>query len=75
MSTTTVIIERVLKSPAEYWPLMLNSLNDHEKEDLMENYVDKYDLPYAFWNMDYFEFLEARRKLMAESIKNYFEKL
>ncbi|WP_407421956.1 DUF262 domain-containing protein [Methanobrevibacter sp.] len=63
------------KSPAEYWPLMLNTLNEHEKEDLMNNYIEKYDLPYEFWNMDYFEFLEARRKLMAKSIKKYFEKL
>lgn len=63
------------KSPAEYWPLMINSLSDFEKEDLMNNYTKKYDLPYEFWNMDYFEFLEMRRKLMALSIKKYFEKL
>ena len=63
------------KSPAEYWPLMLNSLNEHEKEQLMNEYTQKYELPYEFWKMDYFEFLEMRRKLMAKSIKNYFEKL
>lgn len=54
---------------------MLNSLNDIEKEELMNNYAEKYDLPYEFWDMDYFEFLNARRKLMAQSIRKYFEKL
>ena len=32
-------------------------------------------IPMGFENMDYFEFLEARRKLMAKSINKYFEKL
>ena len=63
------------KSPAEYWPLMLDSLGDSDKEDLMSNYTEKYDLPHEFWNMDYFDFLEARRKLMAKSIREYFEKI
>jgi len=63
------------KAPAEYWPLMLNSLSSFEKEDLISSYTEKYDLPDEFWNMDYFEFLDNRRKLMALSIRKYFEKL
>lgn len=64
------------KSPAEYWPLMLESLdNQYEQKQLMENYTRYHDLPHEFWNMDYFEFLQKRRQLMALSIKNYFEKL
>ena len=62
-------------APKEYWPMMVNSLNDYERNDLISNYNEKYDLPKEFWNMDYFEFLKERRKLMAKSIKNYFNKL
>lgn len=63
------------KSPEEYWFIMLDSLNEAEQEELMNTYTEKYDLPHEFWNMDYFEFLEARRKLMAKSIREYFEKI
>ena len=63
------------KSPEEYWTLMVDSLGDADKEDLLNNYTEKYDLPHEFWNMDYFDFLEARRKLMAKSIREYFEKI
>ena len=64
------------KSPAEYWPLMLDSIeSDFEREEIINNYTEYYDLPHEFWNIDYFEFLEARRKLMAKSIRNYFERL
>ena len=63
------------KAPSEYWPMMVDTLNEHEKEDLMENYTERFDLPHEFWNMDYFDFLNERRKLMAKSIRNYFEKL
>lgn len=63
------------KNPKEYWNMMINSLNNSEKEELMNNYIKKYDLPQEFWNMDYFKFLEERRILMAKSIKKYFESL
>ena len=63
------------QSPAEYWPLMLNSVGEFDREEISRNYTKYYDLPHEFWNMDYFEFLEARRKLMAKSIRNYFERL
>lgn len=54
--------------------MMVDTLNEHEKEDLMENYTERFDLPHEFWNMDYFDFLNERRKLMAKSIRNYFDK-
>ena len=54
---------------------MVDSLGDADKEDLLNNSTEKYDLPHEFWNMEYFEFLEARRKLMAQSIRDYFEKI
>lgn len=63
------------KAPSEYWPMMLDTLNEYEKEDLINNYTEKYELPNEFWNMDYFDFLTERKKLMAKSIRNYFEKL
>lgn len=63
------------KSPAEYWSLMLESLNEFEREILIENYTKYYELPFEFWKMDYYEFLKMRRTLMSQSIKRYFEKL
>ena len=64
------------QSPAEYWPMMIDSIeSEFIKQDMIDNYTEYYDLPQEFWNMDYFDFLEARRVLMAKSIRNYFEKL
>ena len=64
------------KPPHEYWEYILNNkCTPNTKEFIENNYVEVYDLPENFWNMDYFDFLEARRKLMAKSIHNYFEKL
>ena len=62
-------------SPNGYWPEILNSINEDDKRDIEENYVDRYDLPEEFWKLDYNQFLEERRKMMAKSIKKYFEKL
>lgn len=62
-------------SPNEYWPEMINSLSERDTIDLEENYVERYDLPEEFWKLDYNSFLKERRKLMAKSIKNYFESL
>jgi len=36
---------------------------------------DTYDLPPNFWEMDYEQFLEVRRQLMAKRLKVYFESL
>ena len=63
------------KPPHEYWSWILDECNDNTRDFIENNYVEVYDLPYEFWNMDYFDFLEERRKLMAESIRKYFEKL
>ena len=61
--------------PHEYWNTVLEECSDNTREFVENNYVEAYDLPFEFWNMDYFDFLEQRRKLMAKSIRNYFEKL
>ena len=55
--------------------MMLDLLNDKDRHDLEENYTQAYDLPEDFWNMEYDEFLTERRKLMARSIRKYFEAL
>ena len=47
---------------------------DKENQQLLLSDFD-YDLPKEFWNMDYFDFFFFFRKLMAESIRKYFEKL
>lgn len=61
--------------PHEYWNIVLDECSENTRNFVSENYVEAYDLPNEFWNMNYFEFLEQRRKLMARSIRKYFEKL
>ncbi|MBE6509390.1 MAG: DUF262 domain-containing protein [Methanobrevibacter sp.] len=61
--------------PHEYWDVVLGECSENTREFVLNNYTEAYDLPFEFWNMDYFEFLDERRKLMAESIRKYFEKL
>lgn len=61
------------KAPYDYWPMMLDLLNENERKEIEENYQEAYDLPYEFWNMEYNEFLTERRKLIAKSIRKYFE--
>ena len=64
------------RPPHEYWEDILNNkCTENTREFVKNNYVEVYDLPENFWEMEYFEFLETRRKLMAKSIHNYFEKL
>jgi len=63
------------KAPGDYWPMMLDLINENERNELEDNYSERYDLPYEFWNMDYDEFLVERRKLIAKSIREYFEGL
>ena len=63
------------KPPHEYWSEILDECSDNTRDFVEKNYVKVYDLPYEFWKMDYFEFLEKRRHLMAESMHRYFEKL
>lgn len=61
--------------PHEYWGIVLDECNESTRNFVSNNYAAAYDLPYEFWNMDYFDFLNQRRKLMANSIKRYYEKL
>ena len=64
------------QSPEEYWPMMIDAMeSEYIKQEIIDNYVGYYDLPNEFWNMNYSEFLEARRVLMAKSIRRYFERL
>ncbi|MBE8540160.1 GmrSD restriction endonuclease domain-containing protein [Geoglobus acetivorans] len=59
------------KSPREYWTELLKELS----EDEIRIFLSKYDLPENFWEMNYYEFLEERRKLMSLKIRDYFNKL
>ena len=62
--------------PRVYWPLVLdNRLNRVDREYVLNNYTSVYDLPEKFWDMDYDNFLIERRKLMANSIHEYFNQL
>lgn len=61
--------------PYEYWETVLDECSEFTRDFVSNNYTAAYDLPHEFWNMDYFDFLTQRRKLMANSIKQYYEKL
>ena len=61
--------------PHEYWGIVLDECSESTRDFVSNNYTAAYDLPQEFWNMDYFDFLNQRRKLMANSIKRYYEKL
>ena len=55
--------------PKEYWAKMTQGMSIQEINKMYENY----DLPKDFYNIEYREFLEERRKLMARRIRKYFE--
>ncbi len=59
------------KPPSVYWPKMMTETYGEDKAEIYE----QYDLPFNFYEMDYEDFLEERRKLMALKIKKYFEML
>lgn len=61
--------------PHEYWRIVLDKCSESTRDFVSNNYTAAYDLPQEFWNIDYFDFLNQRRKLMANSIKRYYEKL
>lgn len=61
--------------PHEYWGIVLNECSKFTRDFVNDNYTAAYDLPFEFWNMDYFDFLNQRRKLMANSIRRYYGKL
>lgn len=59
------------KKPSEYWGEFIENLNQEQLQEIYKTY----DLPEQFPNMEYFDFLKERRKLMAQKIKNYFYQL
>lgn len=59
------------KPPSEVWP---NLLKDYYKENI-DDILLNYDLPPNFWEMEYHDFLNQRRGLMAKRIKRYFEEI
>ena len=59
------------KEPAVYWPEFIKNLSKNEINQI----YDTYSLPKEFPNMDYFDFLNERRKLMAKKIQKYFNYL
>ena len=61
--------------PHEYWDVVLEECSEYTRDFVRKNYTEAYDLPFEFWKMDYSEFLDKRRKLMAESIRKFFYKL
>jgi len=59
------------QKPSQYWPQWLKKWKKSNEEDIFS----LYDLPRNFYQMNYFDFLSQRRKLMSKRIKDYFEKL
>ncbi len=59
------------KQPREYFPELVEK---YEKGEF-ERIYSIYDLPPNFYELDYKEFLEKRRILMAKKIRAYFENL
>jgi hypothetical protein len=59
------------KEPAVYWPEFVKGLTEEEINKIYETY----SLPMDFPDMEYFDFLKERRKLMAKKIKDYFYSL
>jgi len=59
------------KKPEDYWPVFVKGLSETEINQIYKTY----DLPDEFPNMEYFDFLRERRKLMAQKIKEYFYNL
>lgn len=58
-------------APAVYYPIICKGMSEAEIRQM----EDENALPHGWENMDYEDFLEARRKLMAAKIKAAFEQL
>lgn len=58
------------KPPKDYWPDLTQNLSLKEQSSLLKIH----DLPENFWELDYFDFIDERRALMANAIKYYFDK-
>lgn len=59
------------KEPSIIWP---NLLEEFYKNNI-ESVFYSYDLPNNFWELPYEEFLDYRRKLMAQRIRKFFESI
>jgi len=59
------------KNPLQYWTMYTKNLTTKELNEIYEIY----SIPKEFPNMEYFDFLKKRRKLMAKKIEQYFYKL
>lgn len=57
--------------PTVYWNEFIENLS----QDEIKQIYDIYSLPSKFPNMDYFDFLKERRKLMAKKIQKYYNDL
>jgi hypothetical protein len=57
--------------PSDYWPKFIKDLSQEEINQI----YDIYSLPSEFPNMEYFDFLKERRKLIASKIRKYFNSL
>jgi len=58
------------KKPKEYFPEIINSLNNEIEYDFISHAI-----PEDIEDLEYEDFLTKRRKLMANYIKNYFEEI
>lgn len=59
--------------PARYWPVELEAAGLSEEETTRQAYL--HALPEGWPEMDYQDFLSARRRLMAQVIRDAFERL
>lgn len=63
------------KSPAAYFPQYVSGISEKESERVLKDMMYWHALPAGWHEMDYAEFLEARRKAMAAVIRAGFQKL
>lgn len=58
-------------APSDYYPIVCEGMS----EEVIRKMEDENALPHGWENMDYPKFLAARRKLMADRIKEAYQKL
>lgn len=59
------------KSPLEYWPKMISGMNSEQ----LKRQIEWHALPVGWEQLDFLEFCEKRRKLIARVIEKGFKKL
>ena len=62
------------KPPEEYF-LKMKNVKFKGKEDVLDKMIKEHCLPVEFYNLQYQEFLDQRRKLLAKYIRKTFENL